>query len=133
MGVSLESADIDVAHRLFKSRMDHTPCIIVRFRSRSARDAYFFKKSELKSIRIKDLGFDSSTLVNGQSHGKIYINESLSVFSKQLFKAARESCQKYGYESCFVNSGIIYAKKNKLSNKIKIISYSDLDKLKCTS
>ena len=130
MGAELDSGDIDVAHRLFKSGMDHTPCIIVRFKSRSARDTYFFKKSELKNIRIKDLGFESSTLVNGQAHGKIFINESLSVFSKQLFKAARETCSKYGYEYCFVNSGTVYAKKNKLSNKIKIISYNDLDKLK---
>ena len=65
MGLSkISIKDIDVAHRLFQNKEDHTLSIIARFYSRTDRDHFFYARSELKSIKIQDLGYDPTIQTN---------------------------------------------------------------------
>ena len=127
MGLELTTKDVDVAHRLFKINDQHIPVIIARFYSRTDRDAYFYARSGLKPKTILDLGYEANSETK-KIHNKIYINESLSVYTKQLFKHCRQKCHDLGFSSCFVNSGIIYVKKSKEANKIRINSMYDAEK-----
>ena len=92
MGLNITRNNIDVAHRLFKKDNNHIPIIIARFYSRTERDAYFFKRSSLKDKTIKDFGFEPTT-ESAKMKNKIYINESLSIYTKQIFKYCRMKCQ----------------------------------------
>ena len=127
-GVPFKSEDIDVAHRLFQKDTSQTPSIIARFKSRSERDLFYSKRSNLKFITVEDLGF-TPVSETSKSRNKIFINESLSIYSKQLFKASREKSKSKGYEYCFVNGGVVYVKKDKESSKHRINSFGDLERI----
>ena len=71
--------NIDVAHRLTNSN-GKIPAIIVKFKSGTDRDKYFERRFSLKDKNIENLGHKKSQLTENQHH-KIYINESLSVFT----------------------------------------------------
>ena len=82
--------NIDVAHRLTNSNGEIL-AIIVKFKSRTDRDKYFERRFSLKDKNIETLGLKKSQLTENQHH-KIYINESLSVFTKLLFRKTRDTC-----------------------------------------
>ena len=128
MGITLKVSDIDVSHRLFQINKDHIPSIIVKFHSRTDRDWYYSKRSNLKSVTIHDLGMESTTSTRA-TRDKIFINESLSVFSKQLYKEARDKCKSEHFDSCFTTGGVIYVRHNKESPKIRINCFKDLEKI----
>ena len=77
---------LDVVHRL--SNKPDSP-IIMKFTSRTARDAFFSDRSGLKTFTIECLGF--SIDLNSKS-SRIFINESLSRINKALFKEVRSVC-----------------------------------------
>ena len=127
LGIDITKKDVDVAHRLYKKNDQHIPIIIARFYSRTDRDDYFYARAGLKSLTIMDLGFQATPETN-KNRNKIYINESLSVYTKLLFKHCRQKCHDLGFSSCFVNNGIIYVKKSQEANKIRINSIYDAEK-----
>ena len=53
-----------------------------------------------------------SSLTENQHH-KIYLNESLSIFTKLLFKKTRDACKILKYRHCYTTGGVIYVKKEK--------------------
>ena len=70
--------DVDVAHRL-KSKL-LVPPIIVMFKSRSKRNAFYEKRKKLKGVILKDLELTFT------EEKPIYINESLTIYNRILFK-----------------------------------------------
>ena len=125
MGLSYSCNDFDIVHRLSQKDQNHAPNIIVRFYNRTDRDTFYSNRTALKSRTIKDLGYESSGGMN-----KIFINESLSIYTKKLFKESRDICKSQDYESCYVNGGTVYVKKSKDdSKKLQIHSFKDLDRL----
>ena len=120
--------NIDVAHRLL-THTNKIPAIIVKFKSRTDRDHFFEKRFNLKDKTIEIIGFKKSSLTENQHH-KIYLNESLSIFTKLLFKKYRDSCRMLKYKHCFTTGGVISVKKEKNSGKIRINHEGDLKKMK---
>ena len=121
--------NIDVAHRLLTNSTDKIPAIIVKFKSRTDRDKYFEKRYNLKDKNIESLGYTKSSLTENQHH-KIYLNESLSIFTKLLFKKTRDACKILKYRHCYRTGGVIYVEKEKDLSKIKINHEGDLKKMK---
>ena len=66
---------------------------IIKFKSRTYRDKYFEKRFNLKNKNIENLGLGPWSTLTEQQHHKIYINESLSVFTKLLFKKTCDTCR----------------------------------------
>ena len=125
----LQYNDIDVAHRLMSDETtDRIPSIIVKFISRTSRDNYYSYRAGLKDITILDLKL-SETPATKKVKNKIYINESLSLDTKLLFKKARKQAEDFDYKHCYVYGSIIYIKKDKDSQKIRINSEKDFKKL----
>ena len=102
--------NIDVAHRLLTNCEERIPAIIVKFICREDRDKFFEKRSNLKGKTIEDIGYSKSHATEKIYH-KIYINESLSVFTKLLFRKSREACRVHNYKHCYTSGGVVYVKK----------------------
>ena len=84
----IESADIDVAHRLPGGG------IIVQFASRTARDILFNSKSNLKGKTVKDRGLSPPKTKEGvETKGLIFINEGLTQETKSLLFETRKKCK----------------------------------------
>ena len=129
MGVTdIKYESIDVAHRLISDSTERIPPIITRFRSRTGRDNYFSKRLGLKLADITNLSFEK-TNITAKSFNKIYINESLSIDMKILFKECRSICTNLGYKHCFTTGGVIYAKRDQNSQRIRINTEEDFKKL----
>ena len=118
--------EVDIAHRLRTDpKRNLTPAIIIRFKDRSTRNLFYQSRFSLKDVTIANLGYKDEN-VKGT---KIFINESLSVATKTLFKSARDKSKEYNFHSCFTSQGIIYAKKAHPGPRITISRESDLQKI----
>ena len=89
MGSKIGIKDVDVAHRSFQRNPHVIPNIIAKFNSRTTRDEYFFKRSSLKSLSLQNMGYTPTT-ESVKTRNRVYINESLSIYTKQLFKLCRD-------------------------------------------
>ena len=99
------NTDVDVAHRL-QSQLPISP-IIVLFKNRTKRNEYYDKRKLLKGIKAKDL-----SELNFTEDQSIFINESLTIFNRILFKKVREACKQKQYKFFWTNNGVSMCKKN---------------------
>ena len=129
MRVEDKYLNIDVAHRLLTNSEERIPAIIVKFKSREDRDKFFEKRSNLKGKTIEDIGYSKNHATEKIYH-KIYINESLSVFTKLLFRKSREACRAHNYKHCYTSGGVVYVKKDRDLQKMRINHEGDLRKIK---
>ena len=82
----LEAGHIDVAHRLVTDpNSNRIPPIIVKFNTRTNRDAFFSHRSVLKNFTIAGMQLEQ-TPATLKMQNKIYINEPLSVDTRLLFR-----------------------------------------------
>ena len=109
--------DVDVAHRL-KSNLP-VPPIIVMFKSRSKRNAFYEKRKKLKGVTLKDLEL---TFTEEKS---IYINELLTIYNRILFKKVRSACKAKHYKHYWTSNGNILCKKTDQSDAIIIKNERD--------
>ena len=118
---------VDITHRNKNNPNATTPpTIIVLFKSRSDRDYFFNNKKNLKGKTIEDIGLFPSPLTDF-TRNKIFINESLSVITKTIFKKARDICKSLRYNSCYTSNGLIYVQKLKDGSRLCIKSLRDLN------
>ena len=116
-----------MAHRLTNSN-GKIPAIIVKFKSRTDRDKYFERRFSLKDKNIENLGLKKSQLTENHHH-KIYINESLSVFTKLLFRKTWDTCRMLKCDHCYTTGAVVFVKKEKDLSKIRINHEGDLKKM----
>lgn len=108
---------IDVLHRLKTEKNKRAP-IIVRFLSRSSRDAWLSKRNS---------GLVSNNIVQGSDDQRIFINVNLTKYNKNLFWKCREFKKQSGYKYCWVNGkGEILLRKGDQTNILQIATESDI-------
>ena len=105
------------------------PAIVVRFKNRTDRNLFYSSRFHLKDKDITNLGYQKQNITSSTSHN-IFINQSLSVHIKYLFKQAREHCKKIGFKNCYTSSGMIYVRKEKDSYRYSINKEEDLHNIK---
>lgn len=136
--------EIDVAHRV--SQKDNAN-IIVKFKSRSARDSFFVNRQQLKGMTVhkiyEDLlaGQDNASAKDHPYYGntnKNFVNESLTPAKKNLFWKARTKTKELGWTGlnkngrCWTKNGLIFAQENKVGGTsiLKLRHEYDLEKIK---
>ena len=112
--------DVDVAYKL-QSKL-HTPPIIIMFKNRSARTQFFYKRKQLKDVKVKDLNLPD---INGDS--LIFINESLTIVNAILFKKVRQRCKTKQYKYYWTINGKIMCRKSVNSDVITITNEGDIE------
>lgn len=112
--VTIQKSDLEAVHRL-PTKFKPSP-VIVAFVNKKIRN-------QVLENRYKET-------VRNRNGARIYINESLSPFYRQLFKQAREKAKELKYEHCWFKNKQIYVKKSSQDNKLIIIkNEEDLKKL----
>jgi Baculovirus FP protein len=125
LGIALRVDEIEAAHRLPTRQANRPSRIIVQFASRKKRDLFISKKKSVITSQL--LIGDSLNSVAGQK--RIYINENLIPFYKDLLWRAKERAKEAGYKFVWFKRGKILVKQNEDSTIISINSFADLDKI----
>ena len=95
--------DVDVTHHL-QSKLT-VPPIIIMFQDRTKRNNFY-------------------------EFLPIFINESLTIFNRILFKKVREACKKKEFKYFWTNNGKIMCKRNQQSDVIIIKNEIDIEEIK---
>ena len=88
LNVPIQSEDIDISHKLYSGK-NKPKNIIVKFISHKKKTALYKKRVELKNVKITQL-FPHSTTAAALASERLYINESLTSFRKDLMKEANQ-------------------------------------------
>lgn len=126
--IKCEDSDVDLVHRMpsaaaARNGKKRRP-ILVQFHSQRIRDEW---------LRKRRTGLVSNNLVKGSGDDPLFINVNLSPRSKELFWKARIVKNQLGYNFCYVgDSGDIFLKKTRDSNRITIRSEEDLPSVPST-
>ena len=128
IGVVVQDQDISVSHRLPRRRASSTSGatnisspIIVKFISRTLRDKYYHAKRMLRNVTLEDLGYNLPS--------KIYIAESLTAKSKELFHHCLQAKKEKELKFIWTNMGKMYMRKDEHTSAIHIPSLQVLDQL----
>lgn len=57
----------------------------------------------------------------------VYINERLSKENRNLFREARQRCQKFGFKYCWIRNGAVHIRQSENRAAIRLQSIEDLD------
>jgi Baculovirus FP protein len=119
LDVDIEERDIDAVHRLPTKIKKGSDKIIVQFTSRKKRDSFLEKRKLL---------LKSSDVTGGQRDLRIYINENLSPYYRELLWRAKQKAKDKGFKFVWVKNGRILTRRNELSKRVfRIDSIKDLD------
>ena len=121
VNVQISDNDISVSHRI-PSRSRPVPSIIVKFARRSTRDALLKGKKLLRNKTSSDIGF--------QDHNKIFINESLTPKTRELFKQVNSYRKQYNLKSCWTYNGKVYLQESDETDKMVFESLLQFDEYK---
>ncbi|XP_054259215.1 uncharacterized protein LOC128983961 [Macrosteles quadrilineatus] len=120
-GVQLEERDIEIAHRLPKTKTEQRPAnIIVQFANRKVRN-------RLLEARKKVV---TNAEVTGHHGGRIYISENLSFYYRNLLKTAKDKAKSLNYKYIWYKYGAVRVRKEDNSKVIVIDTEEDLVKIK---
>ena len=110
MNVSIKRSEIDIWHRMANNKSDQPKPIIGRFRSYNAKRDLYAARKHLR-------GIDPGECFEGRE--KIYINENLTRYRRDLFAKARRQKKK-------INIGIVHglSMASSLLKRLKMVSQS---------
>ena len=125
--VPMSPEDINISHKI-KSK--GVGSILVKFQSHKAKSRLYKARTKLKNIRVTDVYPDASTVacvMVGQ--GRIFINENLTTFRKDLLKKANDKRKDGLIFSAWSLDGKILVKTSPEGDPIRIYEQSDLEDL----
>ena len=108
LNVPIQSEDIDISHKLYSGK-NKPKNIIVKFISHKKKTALYKKRIELKNVKITQL-FPHSTTAAALASERLYINENLTSFRKDLMKEANQMKNDGLLVSVWSMDGKIYVK-----------------------
>lgn len=125
LNVPIQSEDIDISHKLYSGK-NKPKNIIVKFISHKKKTALYKKRVELKNVKITQL-FPHSTTAAALVSERLYINESLTSFRKDLMKEANQMKKDGLLVSVWSMDGKIYVKTSPDGAPKRIRPQEDLD------
>ena len=119
LNVNIHRSEIDICHRMGNYNQDKPRPIIVRFRS-------YNTKRELYAARKLLRGMDAGEHFAGP--GKIYINENLTRYRKDLFAKVRKYKKDKHWHSSWSIDGRLFVKKISNGKPLRMYCAEDLEK-----
>jgi hypothetical protein len=121
--INLKREDIDAAHRLPTRKDQGPPKIIVQLTSRKKRD-------EFVSARRQTAAITSKQLVGGNINSRIYVNENLCPFYRELLWKTKTLAKAAGFKFIWFSRGKIIVKENEIAKKIyRVFDFGDICKI----
>lgn len=117
-GVELADSEVEDCYRIkFKTKATPGPVVVELASKRKVREILAKRKKEVHQ----------SDIVEGQSEEvKVYINESLSKFNRELLFETRKKAAAKGFKYAWVKSGKVFLRKDETSAIIRVNSIMEL-------
>lgn len=125
LNVPIQSDDVDISHKLYSGK-NKPKNLIAKFISHKKKTALYKKRTELKNVRITQL-FPHPTTVTVLAAERLYINENLTSFRRNLMKEANQMRKDGLLVSVWSMDGEIRVKTSPAGALKRIHSQEDLD------
>ncbi|CAG9087333.1 unnamed protein product [Plutella xylostella] len=126
LNVELQADDVEFAHRVQPKRTAparRPRTIVVRLRRRIVKDTL------IAAARKSRKTLTSECIETGGEKQKIYVNEHLTLHSKQLLMKCKEKAKETSYDFVWTKNCRIYVRKNEKSPHLLISSEADIKKM----
>lgn len=119
MDVTLEDQDIKECYQLEKGEGGR---ILVKFESQGKKRQIMEQVRQRRGITVRGCNLEGND-------GKLYLNDDMTVYKRQLFQKARELKSRFKLRAVYTSNGNIFLKKSEGDRPIKIKSEQDLQNL----
>ena len=99
--------DIEISHKL--NRSEGVKPIIVKFQNHKVKSRLYKARTKLKNVRVSDI-FPFSTAVTRVASERIYLNENLTSYRRELLKQVNQKCKDGLLVSVWSMDGKIFIK-----------------------
>ena len=123
--VDVTAEDIEISHKL--NRKGVKP-IIVKFQNHKVKSRLYKARTKLKTIRVSDL-FPSSTAATRVASERIYLNENLTSYRRELLKQANQKRKEGLLVSAWSIDGKIFIKTSPEGRPLRVYDKNDLENL----
>lgn len=127
LDVSIQPDDIEITHKL-KGREGKRP-IIVKFCSHKTKSKLYKERIKLRNFKISDIFPSFSTTTATFNQDRIYINENLTPYRRDIVKEANQRKRNKTLTSVWTLDGKIYVKTSQEGERIRIFSMEDLENI----
>ena len=127
LDVPLSPGDINISHTI-KRKGPGT--ILVKFQSHKAKSRFYKARTKLKNIKLSDVFPNASTATHvAAGHGRIFVNENLTTYRKDLLRKANDKRKDGLVISAWSLDGKIFLKTSPSGAPIRIYEKEDLENL----
>lgn len=116
MDVTLDDQDIRECYQLEKGDSGR---ILVKFENHAKRKQIMERVRQMRGITVKGCNLE------GQDR-KLYLNDDMTVYKRQLFQKARELKSRFNCRAVYTSNGNIFLKKSDGDRPVKIKTEQDL-------
>ena len=125
--VTMSAEDINISHKI-KSKGAGT--ILVKFQNHKAKSRLYKARTKLKNLRLTDIFTDMSTATRvAAGTGRIFINENLTSYRKDLLRKANDKRKDGLIISAWSTDGKIFVKTSPEGAPVRIYAKEDLENL----
>jgi len=125
LDVQVKPDDIDICHRV--KRKKSSP-IIVRFVSHKVKSSLYKQRVRLRNVQFADI-FPDATAADRVQASKIFINENLTAFRRELVGKANARKDELSLLGVWTIDGKVFVKTSPEGRPIRIYSEHDLNNL----
>ena len=123
------SEDINISHKI-KGKGPGQSKILVKFQSHKAKSRMYKARTKLKNIRFSDVFPTASSATRvAAGDGRIFINENLTSYRKELLKKANDKRNDRPVFSAWSLDGKIFVKTSPEGRPVQIFEKEDLEDL----
>ena len=127
LDVPLSPGDINISHTI---KRKGAGTILVKFQSHKAKSRFYKARIKLKNIRLPDVFPNASTATRvAAGQGRIFINENLTTYRKELLRKANDKRKDGLVISAWSLDGKIFVKTSPSGIPIRIYEKEDLENL----
>ena len=127
LNANVNPTDIEISHKL-KRRGNNSSPIIVKFLSHKVKTNLYKERVKLRNVKGTDL-FPGYSNVVSCNVPRIFLNENLTVYRRELVSRASEMKKDRLLTSFWTMDGKIFVKTSPSGNPVRIFSDYDLDNL----
>ena len=123
----MSPGDINISHTI---KRKGTSAILVKFQTHKAKSRLYKARIKLRNIRLPDVFPNASTATRvAAGQGRIFINENLTTFRKDLLRKANVKRKDGVVISAWSLDGKIFVKTSPSGTPIRIYEKEDLENL----
>ena len=127
LDVIMSAEDINISHKV---KSNGVGTILVKFHSHKAKSRLYKARTKLKNLRLTDIFTDVSTATRvAAGTGRIFINENLTSYRKDLLRKANDKRRDGLIISAWSSDGKIFVKTSPEGVPVRIYAKEDLENL----